>query len=151
MAAAWALGATAWPLPATQPSGFSAPVRTSLRFALAGMAGLACLSLTHWARGHYAAFGPTVQYALGILPNLAAAFAMPLILTSFLATDRTGAERAVSPRQFGFVAAFTCSGLVAWEFCQISRPPFRFDGDDIVATCVGTMLAALVFRRLRPS
>jgi hypothetical protein len=58
-------------------------VKLSSRLALTGMLGLAALSATHWMRVGVPEPGPMLAYALGVMPNLAAAFAMPLVLASF--------------------------------------------------------------------
>lgn len=121
-----------------------------VRYALAGMIGLALLSGNQWARGHAAAFGPIVRYLLGVLPNFAAAVAMPLILAGILATGRDGRAVPLAPRKFLALAAFTCTGLLAWEFLQLAMPPFRFDWDDIAATLLGTLAAWGFYRLVRP-
>ncbi|MBS0659353.1 MAG: hypothetical protein JSR82_14020 [Verrucomicrobia bacterium] len=74
---------------------------------------------------------------------------MPLILAGILASGRKGEEVAIGSRRFLAVAAFTCSGLLAWEFLQLAMAPFRFDWDDVAATLLGTLAAWIMHRLLR--
>jgi glycopeptide antibiotics resistance protein len=105
------------------------------------MLGLALLSATHWARGAIRTPGSALGFALGVLPNFAAGFAMPLILASLLpAASGTPVPRSAR-RRFLFLLAFTTLGLVAWEVIQSRSDRFVFDLNDIAATLLGAMLA----------
>jgi hypothetical protein len=76
-----------------------------LRLSTTGIVGLAALSATHWMRENISAPPPLLAFALGVMPNLAAAFAMPLVLASFFPT------RQVSPLPCSLVArtcGFSC-------------------------------------------
>ena len=53
------------------------------RLSATGIIGLAALSATHWLRENVSDPGPVLSFVLGVMPNLAAAFAMPLILAGF--------------------------------------------------------------------
>jgi hypothetical protein len=116
-------------------------VSLSTRLSLMGMLGLAALSATHWARSAIPAPGSTLAFVLGVLPNLAAAFAMPLILASLLpAISGTPLTRHAG-RRFLFLLSFTTLGLCAWEVVQTRSDRFVFDVNDIAATILGAILA----------
>lgn len=116
-------------------------VSLSARLSLAGMLGLAVLSAAHWARSAFPAAGSTLAFALGVLPNLAAGFAMPLILASLLpATSRTP-RSCSSSRSFLFLLLFTTLGLCVWEVVQSRSDRLVYDPNDIAATLLGAILA----------
>jgi hypothetical protein len=115
------------------------------RLSATGMLGLLALSVTHWLRQNAPPPGPVPAFVLGVMPNLAAAFAMPLIIASL--TPRasgapiTRASRIAATR----VLAFTTVGLVAWEFIQLSGERLVFDTYDLLATGLGSLLAYCAF------
>ena len=115
------------------------------RLSAIGLMGLAALSATHWLRDHLDAPGPVQSFALGIMPNLAAAFAMPLILASFT-TQTSSTQTAQSARlRYLRVLMFTTLGLCGWEFIQARSSRFVFDIDDLLATALGSALAYVAF------
>jgi len=116
----------------------------SYRLSLAGMIGLAALSTTHWLRAHGMVSGTVLPFVLGVLPNFAAAWAMPLILASIL-PSATGPN---SRRVYAGILGFTTAGLCAWEFIQAFSRQFVFDVADILATIAGSALAYGAFRGL---
>ena len=112
------------------------------------MIGLAALSATHWLRDHVAEPGPVLALALGVMPNLAAAFAMPLILASFTPRASRAPVTKASRLAFGLIACFTTLGLCGWELVQTRSDRFVFDVNDLLATGLGTVLAGLVYAAL---
>jgi len=115
------------------------------RLSATGMIGLAVLSTTHWLRENTSFPGPVFSFVLGVMPNLAAAFAMPLILASFSPhTSRTPISRS-SRLRYVTVLLFTTLGLCGWELIQIRSNRFVFDVYDILATGFGSALAYLAF------
>jgi hypothetical protein len=115
------------------------------RLSATGMIGLAVLSATHWLRENTSGSGPVCSLLLGVMPNLAAAFAMPLILASFSPhTARTPATK-YSRLRFSWVLLFTTLGLCGWELMQARSNRFVFDVYDILATGLGSALAYLAF------
>ena len=115
------------------------------RLSATGMIGLAALSATHWLRENTSAPGPVLSFALGVMPNLAAAFAMPLILASFSPhTSRTPITKS-SRLRYSSVLLFTTLGLCGWELIQTQSNRFVFDVYDILATGLGSALAYFVF------
>jgi hypothetical protein len=88
------------------------------RLSATGMIGLAALSATHWLRENTSDAGPVLAFVLGVTPNLAAAFAMPLILVSFSThTSRTPSSKSSRPRYL-WVLSLTTLGLCGWELIQ---------------------------------
>ncbi len=62
----------------TTPARRRWPVAT--RDAITGIGALGVLSLVHWARAHRVGGPPIVQGLMGVLPNAAAAVAIPFVL-----------------------------------------------------------------------
>jgi glycopeptide antibiotics resistance protein len=124
--------------------GLDMKISFAVRLALVGMLGLALLNATHWVRANIPVTTPLFQYFIGVSPNLAAGYAMPLILASFLpkiANNTQGESR----KAFLRVSVFTTLGLITWEFIQIFGPSFYFDIHDIAATLIGALLAFLSY------
>lgn len=119
----------------------------SYRLSATGMIGLAALSATHWLRENTSAARPVLSFVLGVMPNLAAAFAMPLILASFSPhTSRTPITKSSRLRYF-WVLLFTTLGLCLWELIQEQSDRFVFDAYDLLATGFGSALAYFAFSR----
>lgn len=110
-----------------------------------GMLGLALLSSTQWAREHISSNNSLFQFFLGISPNIAAGYAMPLILASFIQRVVKNENRGDAHKIYLFISAFTAFGLIVWEFIQVNSKNLYFDTNDIVATFVGTFLAYISY------
>jgi hypothetical protein len=117
----------------------------SQRLALTGMGGLAALTATQWLREHVRDPAPAMAFALGVMPNLAAAFAMPLVLASFFPSISRIPITVRSQRMYTWLLAFTLIGLCGWEFVQTRSERFVFDLSDIGATVLGSLSAYGVF------
>ncbi len=126
-------------------------MKPATRLALVGILGLSLLSLGHWVRENVQVQQAGIRYFLGVLPNFAAAIAMPFVIMSVWA-DQDEARNAVPDYawRFRLSAAFSFFGLVAWEFLQLRGPRLVFDTDDLVATAVGTAVAFAAFRLVAP-
>jgi glycopeptide antibiotics resistance protein len=88
---------------------------------------------------------PVIAFALGVIPNLAAAFAMPLVLASFVPRTSAIPVTARSRRTYLWVLLFTAFGLCGWELLQTRSDRFVFDAYDILATGFGSFLAYFAF------
>jgi hypothetical protein len=115
------------------------------RLALTGMGGLAALTVTQWLRENVRDPGPALAFALGVMPNLAAAFAMPLVLASFFPSVSRTPSTAESRRAYTGILVFTLTGLCGWEFVQTRSERFVFDLYDLIATVVGSLSAYRAF------
>lgn len=131
------------PVPSPPP-----PPPLTAPLALSGMLGLAALSVTHWLRDRGGVPGAIGGFVLGVMPNLAAGYAMPLVLSAMVRGIAAAPTAVASSRGFARMLAFTTIGLVAWEFLQLSPGRLRFDPFDIVATAVGAWGALRTHRRL---
>lgn len=109
------------------------------------MIGLAVLSATHWLRDNLSDPGPAIAFVLGVMPNLAAAFAMPLILSSFAPQVLNLRQSTRARAVYGLLILFTTLGLLGWEVVQSKSAAFVFDVYDIVATLIGSLLALFAF------
>lgn len=83
---------------------------------------------------------------LGVLPNAAAAVAIPFVLTGMWA-EVARTDDPVSCRR-AFYALLVCStaALVIWEFVQQGSGSLVFDRHDIGATIAGSVAALGLFR-----
>jgi hypothetical protein len=115
------------------------------KHALTGMAALAVLSLGHWARANSGFSSPVATFILGVLPNVAAAVAIPFITAGALADMRKDRQVPIDRRTFTMLNLASVAGLVAWEFVQRGSLSLRFDPADLVATLVGAAVAQWVF------
>ncbi len=117
------------------------------RYASTGIAALAVLSLGHWARAAGVFASPVATFILGVLPNVAAAVAIPSITAGALADMRKDRQVPIDLRTFTMLNLGSVAGLVAWEFVQRGRLSLRFDPADLVATVAGAAVAQWAFRR----
>jgi hypothetical protein len=114
------------------------------------MAGLGVVSLVHYARS-LGIEGPQLyRYALGVLPNTAAAVALPFAFISIWSDQNPGSTYSSTRRWFGLASVVSLLGLIAWEFLQPSRGRI-FDLHDIAATIIGIGLAWLIFQVVTPN
>jgi len=116
-----------------------------LRLSTTGIVGLAALSATHWMRENISDPPPLLAFALGVMPNLAAAFAMPLVLACFFPHTSGVPVTVKSRRTYLWILLFTALGLLGWELVQTRSERFVFDAYDILATGFGSILAYLAF------
>lgn len=119
--------------------------KLSERLAATGIVGLAALTAAQWLRENIADPEPITAFTLGILPNLTAAFAMPLILASF--SDRTSGTAVTLAIRLAYIRVllFTTSGLCGWELLQTQMQGFVFDVYDLLATGLGSIIAYQTF------
>jgi len=125
--------------------GFENKISFAILLSAMGMIGLALLNVTQWARVNISVSNSLFQFLLGIMPNVAAGYAMPLILASFVPKVVKNTNKGESRKVFSFVSTLTTLGLIVWEFIQIDSKNLYFDINDIVATFIGVLLAFLVY------
>ena len=118
------------------------------RYASAGIAALAVLSLGHWLRAVRVFDSPFAAFMLGVLPNVAAAVAIPFVAAGALADMRKDRQVPVSRAAFTMLNAGSLVGLAVWEFVQRTSATLRFDLADLVATLVGALIAQAVYARM---
>ncbi len=129
-------------------SGLDLKMSFAIQLSLMGMLGLALLSSTQWARENISSNNSLFLFFLGVSPNIAAGYAMPLILASFVQKMVKNENKGEAHKIYLFVSAFTTFGLIAWEFIQVNSKNLYFDTNDIIATFVGTFLAYISYRWL---
>ena len=110
-----------------------------------GMLGLALLGSTQWARENISTTNNWFQFFLGVSPNIAAGYAMPLILASFIDKVVKNENRNEALKTYLFISIFTTFGLIAWEFIQFHSKNLHFDTNDIIATFIGAFLAFTLY------
>jgi hypothetical protein len=120
----------------------------AVRLSAMGMLGLALLSSTQWARENISTTNTLLQFFLGVSPNIAAGYGMPLILASFIERVAKNNHKNEAHKMYVFVSAFTTLGLIVWEFIQVNSKNLYFDTNGIIATFIGTFLAYLSYRWL---
>lgn len=122
----------------------------SMRYGLVGIGALGALSLVHWGRKLHFQAPEIVAYLMGVLPNVAAAVAVPFVLLSIWADQKPGASYQAARLTFTILTLVAGVGLIAWEFIQQSSRSLVFDSHDIAATICGLGLAWLLFVLLTP-
>lgn len=121
-----------------------------LRYGLIGIGALAVLSLGHWIRARTGGGPDAYLYVLGVLPNVAAAVAIPFVFLSIWADQNPSASYPAARRWFAGAALVTGAGLVAWELVQQTSRKLVFDPHDLGATAAGLVLAAVLFALVTP-
>ena len=125
-------------------------MKLSTRYGLAGVGALGALSLVHWYRTLQYEAPEIVFYLMGVLPNVAAAIAIPFVLLSIWADQKPAATYQAARRSFVILTLVAGVGLIAWEFMQQSSRSLFFDYHDIAATIFGLVVAWLLFVLLTP-
>jgi hypothetical protein len=85
---------------------------------------------------------------MGVLPNVAAAIAIPFVLLSIWADQKPAATYSAARRIFVVLTLFAGVGLVTWELVQLSSQTLVFDPHDIGATILGLGVGWLLFTLL---
>ena len=125
-------------------------MKLSLRYGLVGIGALGLLSLVHWGR-KLQYDGPAVaEYLMGVLPNVAAAIAIPFVLLSIWAYQKPNASHANLRQTFVVLTLLSGVGVIAWELVQQFSRTLVFDLHDIGATILGLGLGWLLFILLTP-
>ncbi len=120
-------------------------MRSSTRFGLLGIGGLALLAAVHQLREMDLPQPPIGSFALGVLPNFAAAIAITFVLLSIWLDQRPDAGAALVRTSFLTCALISGAGLVGWEFFQMSSNRLVFDPADLIATAAGIVICCLMF------
>lgn len=119
-------------------------MKLSTRYGLVGLGALALLSAGHWIRGLSGDWSPTIAFVLGVLPNMAAAIAIPFVFMGILADQKDVPLSVIRNWFLGSVIA-SCVGALGWELIQQRSDRLVFDLSDIGATIVGSAIAIAVF------
>ena len=125
-------------------------MKLSTRYGLAGIGALGALSLVHWGRTLQCEASEIVYYLMGVLPNVAAAIAIPFVLLGIWADQNPAATYRAARRRIAVLTLVAGIGLIAWEYMQQSRESLVFDYHDIAATILGLAAAWLLFVLLTP-
>jgi len=88
-------------------------------------------------------------YLLGVLPNVAAAIAIPYVVLSIWVDQAPTGSFSVVKKRHLMLTVFSSVGLIAWEFGQQLSRGLYFDPDDIAATIVGMVLGLMFFRSIK--
>lgn len=115
-------------------------MKPSTRIMVVGIGALALLSAVHWARAQHFQGPPLLLHLLGVLPNFAAAIAIPYVALGLWLESSPAASRAALRQRFMWLTLFAGVGLVLWEFGQRWSSGLFFDPDDLVATLVGLVV-----------
>jgi len=125
-------------------------MKRSTRYGLVGIGALALLSLVHRLREVHAEVPPIASFLIGVMPNVAAAIAMPFVFIGIWAEQHPDAATATLWRWFLAAEIVSFAGLIAWELLQLGPTGLVFDVNDLAATLVGTMIALALFRGMTP-
>jgi len=125
-------------------------MQLSTRYGLVGIGALGALSLVHWGRKLQFDAPEIVLYLMGVLPNVAAAIAIPFVLLSIWADQKPAATYQGARRRIVVLTLVAGIGLIAWEYIQQSSSSLFFDYHDIAATIFSLAVAWLLFVLLTP-
>jgi len=125
-------------------------MQLSTRYGLVGIGALGALSLVHWGRKLQFEAPEIVLYSMGVLPNVAAAIAIPFVLLGIWADQKPVATYQAARRRMAVLTLVAGIGLIAWEYMQQSSGSLVFDYHDIAATIFGLAVAWLLFVLLTP-
>lgn len=120
------------------------------RYGIAGIGGLAALSVIHWLRGIEFPRNEVSIYLLGVLPNLCAAVAITFVVLSIWADQQKLFEYPNAKRWFWIAASIAGVGLIGWELAQLTMSSFVFDISDMGATFAGLFLSGATFYLVTP-
>jgi hypothetical protein len=112
------------------------------------LVGLGLVLATHVARSVAHPSGLVVSVVLGSLPNFGAGLALPFVVTN--AQQFLGLRVWLGTLRFCILCAGAFVALTLWEYVQLVAWRYQFDMNDVVASGVGAVLAALVSVWLRP-
>ena len=125
-------------------------MQLSTRYGLVGIGALGALSLVHWGRKLQFEAPEIILYLMGVLPNVAAAIAIPFVLLGIWADQKPVATYQAARRRMAVLTLVAGIGLIAWEYIQQSSSSLFFDYHDIAATIFGLAVAWLLFVLLTP-
>ena len=125
-------------------------MQLSTRYGLVGIGALGALSLVHWGRRLQIEAPEIVLYLMGVLPNVAAAVAIPFVFLGIWADQKPAATYRAARRRIAVLTLVAGIGLIAWEYMQQSSDSLVFDYRDIAATILGLAAAWLLFVLLTP-
>ena len=125
-------------------------MKLSTRYALVAISALAILSLVHYGRTSQYDGAELVIYLMGVLPNVAAAIAIPFVSLSIWADQKQRLSYAAARRIFVASTLLAGVGLIGWELLQLSSRNLVYDTNDIAATLVGLGMGSLFFMLLTP-
>ena len=125
-------------------------LKLSTRYMLVGIGALATLSLVDWARRGHFINGEVTAFLIGVMPNVAAAIAIPFVILGILVEQRKELSSAAVRWSFAVLSLVAGVGLILWEVLQQSSRALVFDPNDIGATLIGLLLGWVVFNRLTP-
>lgn len=120
-------------------------MKLSTRYGLAGLGGLALLTLVQLARQHHWHNGAMLTYLIGVGPNFAAAIAITFVLLGAWAEQRPGTDGHEDRLRFHVSAAISGAGLLGWEAVQMHSRNLVFDWQDVLATLAGIAVCFVLF------
>ena len=88
---------------------------------------------------------PALVYILGVMPNIAAAIAIPFVFMGIFADQRKDASLRSIRNWFFAAVLVSCTGLFGWESIQQTSNRLVFDIDDLIATFFGSVLSLGIF------
>lgn len=125
-------------------------MKPASRYGLVGIGALGTLSLVHWARKARYDGPDMANYLIGVLPNVAAAIAIPFVLLSIWADQKPDSGFAAARHVWMRLMVAAGIVLIGWELIQQSSRALVFDPHDIGATVIGLALGHVLFLALAP-
>lgn len=86
-----------------------------------------------------------VKYFLGIAPNFFPAIAIPALFLIIIPQLKL-TNKWINNNQHVVANLISTTGLVSWEFIQISSTKLHFDWNDIIWTFIGASIFQLLWK-----
>jgi hypothetical protein len=98
-------------------------------------------------RPNYSGDNPTLQYVLGVAPNFFPSIGIPALFVVVipLLNSKKQTNNWVDKYLHLTANAISQTGLISWEFIQISTKNGRFDWNDILWTVLGGIIFHLIW------
>ncbi len=120
-------------------------MKLSAAYGLVAIGALALLTSGQWARTNIKPAGELLQFVMGVLPNFAAAIAIPFVILGIQAEQKPPMTGRTWKNWLLIAMIISGTGLIGWEFIQLTGRRFVFDPADIAATLAGLIVTALLF------
>jgi len=86
-----------------------------------------------------------IKYFLGIAPNFFPAIAIPALFLIIIPQLKL-TNKWINNNQHVVANLISTTGLVSWEFIQISSTKLHFDWNDIIWTLIGASIFQLLWK-----
>lgn len=97
-----------------------------------------------YIRPHYNGNNSTIKYLLGIAPNFFPAIGIPALLV-ILIPQMKQTNKWFRENKHLTANLISVSGLITWEFIQVTSTKLNFDWNDILWTLIGAIVFQIIW------